>query len=177
MTTALLIIDVQHLLCHGKYACFEADRVIARINGISTRARAAGAPVIVVQHESTGGSMDHGSEAWQLAHGLHTAGTDVFLRKTTPDAFHATDLKAILDRHGVNRLIICGMQSEYCVDTTVRRALALGYPVTLASDAHSTLDNGALSASQISAHHNATLAGITSFGVRATVAPAASVLA
>jgi len=53
------------------------------------------------------------------------------------------------------------------VDTTVRRALGLGYGVVLVADAHSTVDNGVLSAAQIIAHHNATLSNITSFGPRA----------
>jgi len=39
----------------------------------------------------------------------------------------------------VGRLAVCGLQGEFCVDSTVRRVLALGYPVTLPSDAHSTL--------------------------------------
>ena len=43
------------------------------------------------------------------------------------------------------------------MDCTVRRALALGYLVVLVSVAHSTVDNGVLSAAEISAHHNTTL--------------------
>jgi len=57
----------------------------------------------------------------------------------------------------------------------VRRALALGYHVTLAADAHTTLDNGVLTAAQIAAHHNATLAQMTGFGPRMTVVRAAEV--
>ena len=44
--------------------------------------------------------------------------------------------------------------TEYCVDTTCRRAVSLGYDVTLASDAHLTRDNGVLTAGNIIAHHN-----------------------
>ena len=56
------------------------------------------------------------------------------------------------------------MQSEYCDDTTTRRALALGYPVVLVSDGHSTLDNDVLPAELIIKHHNSTLVNVTSFG-------------
>jgi nicotinamidase-related amidase len=62
------------------------------------------------------------------------------------------------------------------VDTTTRRALALGYPVQLVSDGHTTMDSAVLSAAQIIAHHNETLANITSFGPRAVAVPAAEVL-
>jgi nicotinamidase-related amidase len=175
MPTALLIIDVQHALCHGEYAGFEAERVISRINSVSERVRQAGAPVVVVQHESNGGPLAYGSEGWQLATRLITAAGDVFLRKTATDSFHKTSLHATLQQRGVTDLIICGLQSEFCVDTTTRRALALGYPVTLVADGHTTLDNGTLKAAQISAHHNETLANITSFGPRAVAVPASEV--
>lgn len=175
MSTALLIIDVQQALCYGEYAAFEAERVIERINLVSRKARAAGAPVVVIQHESRGGPLDHGTDGWRLADGLDVQSTDILVRKTATDSFHNTELQSVLQARGVTRLVICGLQSEFCVDTTTRRALALGYPVALVSDAHSTLDNSVLSAAQISAHHNETLANITSFGPRVTPVSAALV--
>ena len=175
MTTALLIIDVQHALCHGEYAAFEAERVISKINEVSRRVRDAGELVVVIQHESPDDPLVHGSTGWQLAPGLATAESDVFVRKTATDSFHLTALHEILQQRGITQLIVCGMQSEFCVDTTVRRALALGYPVTLVADGHTTLDNGTLKAAQISAHHNETLANITSFGPRVVAVPAAEV--
>jgi len=59
------------------------------------------------------------------------------------------------------------MHTEFCVDTTTRRALALGLPVVLVSDAHTSAGNAALLAKQVIAHHNATLTNISSFGPRA----------
>jgi nicotinamidase-related amidase len=175
MNTALLIIDVQRALCVGQYAAFEIDRVIATINGLSARARAAGIPVVLVQHEEPGGAFEYGTESWQLADDLAVADSDIRVRKTTPDAFHRTSLQDLLHSREIQRLIVCGLQTDYCVDTTVRRALALGYQVVLAEDAHSTLDNAAIRAPQIIAHHNAVLGSMSSFGVRAQVIPAAAV--
>lgn len=60
------------------------------------------------------------------------------------------------------------MHTEFCVDTTTRRALALGYPVTLVEDAHTSAGNAALTPQQVIAHHNATLTNISSFGSRAS---------
>lgn len=175
MTTALLIIDVQRALSAGDYAVFEIDRVIATINAISAKARAAGAPVFLIQHEEAGGDFQFGSEGWQLADGLSALPDDFRVRKTTPDSFHRTELHQALQERGITRLIVCGAQSDFCVDTTVRRALALGFEVVLVADAHSTVDNGVLCAAQIIAHHNATLGNMTSFGVRAVVVPAEAV--
>jgi nicotinamidase-related amidase len=172
MPSALLIIDVQQVLCSGEYAAYEVDRVIDRINLVSRKVRASGGLVVVVQHETRGGEMDYGSDGWQLAPSLETKDGDIFLRKTATDSFHRTELQNLLEARGITNLIICGLQSEFCVDTTTRRALALGYPVALVSDGHSTIDNKVLSAAQISAHHNETLASIESFGPRVRAVPA-----
>ena len=165
MKSALLVIDVQRGLCEGAQVSFESRDVIARINRLSERARAAGAPVVFVQHEARGGLFVHGSDTWQLALDLHTETGDVFMRKTASDAFHHTDLSQILQDHGVTELVICGMHSEYCVDSTTRRAAALGYPVVLAADAHTTEDKAHLTGADIRRHENETLSNVTSYGV------------
>ncbi len=161
---AVLVIDVQRALCEGAYETFESARIIDRINQVTARARVAGTLVVMIQHESKSGPLAYGNQGWQLAPALHTAATDTLLRKTTPDSFHLTELDALLKRSAVTELVICGMQTDFCVDTTTRRALALGYPVVLVSDGHTTLNNKHLSAAQIIEHHNETLSNISSFG-------------
>jgi len=175
MPTALLIIDVQQVLSSGEHAAYEVDRVIDRINLVSRKVRAADGLVVVIQHETRGGNMDYGSDSWKLAPGLEVGDGDVHVRKTATDSFHRTELHNVLLARGIDNLIICGLQSDFCVDTTTRRALALGYPVVLVSDGHSTVDNKVLSAAQISAHHNETLANIESFGPRVRAVPAGEV--
>lgn len=166
MPTALLIIDVQHALCTGANAVADARRVIDNINLLSRQARAARVPVIVVQHEDEG-ELKHGSPGWQLAAGLDTTAQDISLRKRGSDAFHQTDLQSMLKMRHISQLVVCGMQTEFCVESTVRRALGLGYPVTLAADAHTTTSNEVLSAEQVVAHHNLTLSHLGAYGVRA----------
>lgn len=175
MTSALLVIDVQKGLCTGQWAAFDIDRVIANINTVAAKARAAGAPVVFIQHEADGSPLQFESEAWRLDERLAVAPEDLCVRKTTCDSFLKTQLQALLQARGVDRLVVCGLQSDFCVDTTARRALGLGYPVTLVADAHSTVDNGVLTAAQIVAHHNVTLANIDSFGPKAAAIAAAEV--
>jgi nicotinamidase-related amidase len=175
MTTALLIIDVQRALCTGADEAFESRRVIDRINHVLGLARETGAPVFVIQHEEQGGPLEYGSDGWKLDPALNVVPSDIYVRKTATDSFHHTELHAALQARGIRKLVICGFQSEFCVDSTTRRALALGYPVTLVADGHSTVDNGVLKASQISGHHNETLRKIDSFGPRVQTLPAAEV--
>ncbi|CAN5143314.1 hypothetical protein BH09PSE6_BH09PSE6_11420 [soil metagenome] len=176
MKSALLVIDVQQALCEGEYAAFDIDGVIDRINALTAKARAAGTPVIFIQHEESGGGpLTFGTEGWQLADGLVTDPADHKVRKTTCDSFLRTDLGPLLERLSISRLVVTGLQSEYCVDSSVRGALAHGYPVTLVADGHSTVDTDVLSAAQITAHHNQTLEHLGSFGPRVTITKAAEV--
>lgn len=172
MKSALLVIDVQQGLCEGEGAPFECGETIARINRISDKARAAGTPVVFIQHESTGGYLEFSSDDWQLAKNLQVEAEDLRVRKTTCDSFHRTDLEGLLKAHDVAELVICGMHTEFCVDTSVRRALALGYPVVLVEDGHTTAGNSHLPPAQVIRHHNSTLANIGSFGPRVRIVPA-----
>ena len=175
MATALLIIDVQHALCTGEYECFEIKRVIDNINGLSARARKASIPVILIQHEEDGDLMKHSGEGWQLAEGLETSPEDLRVRKTSPDSFYQTNLRKLIPEQAFDRLVICGLQTDYCVNATVRQALKLGYDVVLAADAHSTVDNGPLGAEDIIAEHNKDLAHLTGSVARIDVKPAADI--
>jgi nicotinamidase-related amidase len=172
MKTALLVVDVQRALCVGDSATVDAERVISRINGVIAKVRSSERPVIFVQHEAAEGAFVQGSEGWRLADGLESRDSDIFIRKSASDSFHNTELQERLQAHGVDHLIVCGMQSEFCVDSTIRRALALGYPVTVVADGHTTMDNPVLSADLISRHHNYTWSDLTSYGPRATPVPA-----
>jgi nicotinamidase-related amidase len=176
MSTAVLVIDVQQGLCEGDGAAFDCAGTIGRINQVTAKARSVGATVIFIQHESTDGYLEFNSAAWQLANGLDVQESDQRVRKTTPDSFLGTDLQSRLLEKNITEIVICGMHTEFCVDTTTRRALSLGYPVVLVSDAHTSAGNEAISAAQVIAHHNATLTNISSFGPR-VVAVSASELA
>lgn len=166
MKTAVLVIDVQQALCEGPGAVHDGPGTIARINTVTQRARAAGVPVVFIQHESPTGELVFQSAGWQLTRGLKAEPADARVRKTTPDSFLRTDLPAMLAAQGIEQLVVCGMHTEFCVDTTTRRALALGYPVTLVADAHTSAGNQAIAATDVIAHHNATLTNISSFGPR-----------
>jgi len=155
---ALIVIDVQN----GVYAyedteVFAGQTMIATINRLIASARAAGSPVVFVQHEDEW--LHAGSPAWELMRELEApADTDIRVAKRHGSAFHDTPLAETLRRMGVNEVVLCGLQTELCVDSTLRHAAALNFDVSLAEDAHSTFDNGTLTAPQIIEHHNRTLA-------------------
>ncbi len=175
MGIALLIVDVQRAFFDEEPRPYEANAVVQRINELSSRARALGRPVVFIQHERASANIKYGSERWQLQCDLLIAPNDHFVRKTTPDSFLRTPLQELLDSLDVKQVVICGCDSEFCVDTTTRRAAALGYAVTLAADAHTTHDKEHASAFAIRAHHNATLPNMVSFGVSIQAIPSVDI--
>jgi len=164
MSCAVLVIDVQCGLFEPLPRPFEADAVVQRINQVADKARTAAVPVIFVQHEQDDTVLEFATDGWKLQSGLEVGADDFFVRKTTPDSFHNTELQQILKDHDIASVAVCGYATEFCVDTTVRRAAALGFSVSLVGDAHTTHDKSHQPAAQIRNHHNRTLSNITSFG-------------
>ena len=169
MADALLIIDMQTGLYDGPQKPFERERVLATINQLIQRARNANAPIFVARHTGPEGSpIAAGSPLWQLWHGLDVdESRDNLFNKTRPSCFLGTDLAQQLNAAQVNELVIVGMKTQFCLDTTCRVAVELGYSVILPEDGHTCMDTPALSAHAIIEHHNATLAGAFVKRVRA----------
>lgn len=158
--SALLIIDMQVGLLHGPEAPHAGPQLLANINRLADAAHSAGIPVLAVRHTGPAGSpIAAGSPLWQLAPELVVDDADRVFDKQRPNAFHGTGLDGWLKEDKVQTLIVTGMKTQYCIDTTCRAAADLGYSVVLVSDAHTCMDTPQLAATQIIAHHNATLAG------------------
>lgn len=166
MKSSVLVIDVQSILFDPEPQPYESPVVI---NEITQLARIRSDPVIFIQHEQPNSVIENGGCGWALQSSLVTQTGDYFVRKTTPDSFLNTNLQSVLLELGVDHLIVCGYATEFCIDTTIRRAAGLGYSVTLVADAHTTHDKEHANAVQIRAHHNATLPNISSFGVKIKV--------
>jgi len=160
MATALVVIDVQEAMFRQPTPPHDGAAVVGRIAGLLDRARADGVPVFYVQHDGgPGDDFERGTPGWQLHPPIAPLPGEPIVEKRHPSAFQDTDFEARLRQAGIDRLVICGMQSEYCVDSTTRAAYSLGYKVVLVSDAHTTFDSKILSGAQIQAHHTNTLNG------------------
>jgi nicotinamidase-related amidase len=158
MTSALVVIDMQQGLLNEQPAPYRSGEVLQNVGDLLGRARAAHVPVFHVQHDGgAGDSLAKGSAGWPHHPAVAPREGEPVIEKRQSSAFHDTDFHDRLQRVGVDRLVIAGMQTEYCVDSACRAAAALGYHVVLVSDAHTTFDSSALPAERIIAHHNGTL--------------------
>lgn len=158
-STALLVIDVQSGMFNAPEPVHDGARLLKVIAGLIHQARAAGAPVIFVQHR--GHKPQHplypAGPGFEVHPAIAPLPGEARVQKDNPDSFQDASLQAELEKRGIKNVVVCGIQSDLCVDTTVRAAYSRGLGVTLAGDAHSTWANAALSADQIIAHENATL--------------------
>lgn len=158
--TALLIVDVQLGMFDDSNPVHNGDVLLTTIGNLITKARMVGIPVIFVQHS---GGENHllrpDRPGWPIHPAVAPTNGELVIHKRHPDSFQETNLQHKLEAQGIRRLIVAGIQTEYCIDTTCRRAYSLGYDVILVQDAHSTWDTEHLQASQIIAHHNQVLDG------------------
>ncbi len=163
MSNALIIIDMQLGSFTPETPRYASQEVVARINDLAAKCRAANGKVIFVQHDGPEGDPHHpDAPGWNLLPELDVRQEDLSVRKTACDSFLSTDLDQVLLSHSVKRLFITGCATEFCVDTTIRSALARGYDTTVPADAHTTAERPHLPARDIIAHHNATWADFIS---------------
>lgn len=145
MNTALLVIDVQKGLLSEKP--WNAAAMLENIRALMARARESSASIALIRDTRVepDGALDSS---------LPVEEDDWLMDKSYCDAFLETPLQGWLQAQQIGRLIVCGLQTDFCIDTTCRRAASLGYRVELVQEAHSTFDHEHLGAEQIVAHHN-----------------------
>jgi nicotinamidase-related amidase len=152
MTTALLVIDAQESFrVTDDWARTHNPEVVDRIGERVEAARKRDEPVLWILHQEpgSGDEFDPDLGAVRLMSELQPSEGEPVLRKTTINAFASTDLEERLRAAGADRLVICGMRTEQCVETTTRAAADLGFDVTFVADATTTSAIGDLSAADI----------------------------
>ena len=157
---ALLILDIQVGLVHGPEKPWRCEALLQTVNTLMDKARSARAPIFLARHIGPVGSpIEPGSPLTEVAQELKLLGDEVVFEKRRPNAFEMTDLADNLRSRGVTGVVITGMKTQYCVDSTCRAARDLGFDAVLIADGHTCSDTPVMKAQDIVAHHNATLDG------------------
>ena len=138
-TPVLLLIDIQKDYFPGgsmplsgpEDAASAAARVLEHF-------RARDWPRIHVRHDSTNSSVNFmrpGTPGHAFHPDVEPLPGERVIGKNFPDAFQATALQETLNELRAQRLVIAGMMTHMCIDTTVRSAFSRGFPVDLIADA------------------------------------------
>jgi len=155
---AIIFIDMQLGNFQSPNPVFESDRLIDNSKIILDQARKDGEKIFFIQNNGNSGDIDEqGTGGWEIHPRIKPKHDEQIILKITPDSFYETELDKKLKQENIETIVILGLQTEYCIDTTVRRAFSLGYKVNLLKDCHSTWDSEFLTAKQIIHHHNLVL--------------------
>ena len=165
--TALVNVDMQNCFVHGSpFSAPDGLEVLNRINQVAAACRAAGIVVIHTKHvlrpdgSNIGvlgqiapivkqGIINKGSELAELHQGLILDPRDIFIEKPRFGAFHGTDLELILRSRGIGTIIVTGIATNVCCETTAREAAVRDFRVFFLSDGTTTFDMGDVSATEL----------------------------
>ena len=159
--SALLVIDVQAYLFSSQRPVYRSLEMLNTLWELLSRARKAGVQVVFTRYNGEQGNVDApGSPGWEIHPSMQCLPGEPIIDKQHDDSFQETGLKELLDRKGITHLIFAGVQTEYCIEATLRRAVREGYTVTLVADAHSTCDTRQFSARHLVENANQNSASI-----------------
>ena len=142
IATALLVIDAQELFRQrpDEWAATANPDAIDNISRLVDHAREIGDQVVWVTHSEpgSGGVFDPVNGFVRVISDLDPQGDEIAVTKTTVNAFTSTDLEEQLRQLGVGRVVVCGIRTEQCCETTARMASDLGFAVEFVTDATTT---------------------------------------
>jgi nicotinamidase-related amidase len=136
MSRALVIVDIQRdYFPGGKMPLHEPEAAAEKAAQVLETFRAAGDPVIHVQHHSPsgGGFLEEGTEGAEIV--LSPRDGERLITKRAPNSFLGTDLEQTLHSLDVEEVVVTGMMTSMCVDATTRAGADLGFKMTLVPDA------------------------------------------
>lgn len=136
----------------GTYRGAEMIEAIGML--LLTAARTNGREVIYVRHNEENTPFAPHTQGWQIVGQVAPQAGEKIVDKWFGSAFRGTDLLDYPRSKRINRLIVIGMMTEHCVETTAWIASDLGFEVIVPEGANSTLDNGSCLAKGLYEHHN-----------------------
>lgn len=97
--------------------------------------------VYVLHDGGAGDELERGTDGWQAYAAVAPQGGEPCVSKRFNSAFRRTGLHEMLRSLGAKRIVMCGMQTEFCFDVSVKVAFELGYDVTVPREAVTTFDS------------------------------------
>jgi nicotinamidase-related amidase len=141
MKRALIVVDVQESFRQrSNWQATSNPDIVAQVSKLVAAARASGDLVVWVLHSEPGSGtvFDPANGHVRLMDGLDRREDEPQILKTSVNAFTTTNLQQTLTSAGVGEIVICGIRTEQCCETTARVGSDLGFAVTFVTDATAT---------------------------------------
>jgi len=137
---ALLVVDVQRGFEDPALGPRDNPHAEENVAKLIAAWRRRGDPIVVVQHDWQGGPLERGTPGFELKEAV-VGEPDLRIVKTVHSSFHGdVDLDAWLRERGIGAIAVCGIQTNFCCETTARIGSDLGYDVWFVLDATHTFD-------------------------------------
>lgn len=141
---ATIVVDLQkEYLATGNLPLVGLDAALANAIRIIEAARTKGELLVHVRHEEADADapvFNSRSDGVNFIPAVAAKEGERVIVKNYPNSFRDTQLKQLLDKHGVTDLVVIGAMSHMCIDATSRAAADFGYPVTVVHDACATMN-------------------------------------
>lgn len=150
--TVLLVVDVQTALIEEHP--FNETGILINIRKLIETARRKNIEIIYIRHDSgIGGGLEQDTEGWEIHQDIAPEKHDKIFDKKFNSSFKDTRLREYLEGKGIKTIILVGMQTEYCIDTTCKVAFEYGYNVIIPEDTTTTYDNDTLSGKEFAKYY------------------------
>ena len=151
--TALLVIDAQELITNDRLYAF--DRFTENVRTLIAEARKFGVEVIYVRHDDGEGKpLSMGNKGFDVYSGFAPEAGERIFDKYVNSPFRDSGLLEYLQKKGVKRLIVTGLQTDYCIDATVKCGFENGFEMIVPEFCNSTFDNDFMTAEQTYRYYN-----------------------
>jgi nicotinamidase-related amidase len=149
----LLVIDTQNALTNSQL--FNFDGFVTSVEKIIRAARKNGVEVVYVRHDDGPGS-ELARGTW--GHGIYNRFApregEKIIDKQFNSAFKETGLLEYLRQKGEKDLIVVGLQTDYCIDATIKSGFEHGFRIFVPAGANTTVDNAFLPAVRTCEYYN-----------------------
>jgi nicotinamidase-related amidase len=149
---ALLVVDIQIALMNEHP--YNETTFIENTKQLIALFRKNNIPVIYVQHDGgAGDELERGLEGWKIYSEIAPLEGEVVVDKCYNSSFRQTTLKSELSKLQAQNIVLCGMQTEHCIDATCKAAFEHGYNVTIIKGTTTTFDNDFASGEKLSQYY------------------------
>ena len=148
MKYAIVVVDVQQALVND--GLYNKEEFISNIQDMLRFGREKDLEIIYIRHDDgEGKELTKGAPGYDVFEGIAPEDGEIVIDKSYNSIFKKTGLKEYLKEKSITNLIIMGLQTEYCIDATLKAGVEYGYRMIVPEGTITTRDNGEFTARQL----------------------------
>lgn len=156
MKYAIVVVDVQQALVND--GLYNKEEFVSNIQDVLQFGREKNLEIIYVRHDDgEGEALTKGAPGYDIFDGIAPEDGEIVFDKSYNSIFKKTGLKEYLKEKYITNLIIMGLQTEYCIDATLKAGVEHGYRMIVPVGTITTRDNGELTARQLNEFYHYTI--------------------